>query len=639
VLALAFLGGLVLVLWWLQGARARKDLFAGTLGLVGSSAAYLVGMSGLFIGSLVPGRMVTGFTLLAIFALGLAIPEFVESYYLGRVTWLRRLNRVICGGSLLFGAVGLVLSIELMTRYYLVFVNWLFVLVAESIFISVRDALKRGSRFGPVVTVSVVLTALAGVNDLLADLGLTYAPRLFGMGLFNLAIASAVVVIGEFLGLAEENRVLSASLSTRNAELSKALAAATESARVKAEFLASTSHELRTPLNAIINIPQGLLEGIVESRRVQCTRCRSLFELEPGESAQLAAVCPECGAATEGAESAWALELEPRSTQRLLKSVVGSGQHLLAVVNDILDFSKLEASRMVLHRELVNVNELLENVRETLGPVAERAGVRLVVSALTVDVRLELDRVKLSQVLINLLSNAIKFSDGKGTVTLAAESSPGGLALSVRDEGIGIAPEHQGLIFEGFRQVEGGSTRRFGGTGLGLAISRKLVELHGARLELHSALGQGSTFTVQLPPEPGAVAEVSGGSRLVLVIDDEPTAVDAAAAALTPLGYTVRGVRDPRQALEEIRRQAPVMVILDVMMPRLSGIDVLKQLKEDAQLRAVPVLVASAYPDNREAVELLGARFLSKPWTPEELTRKMVDLAAPVRKSGGLTTS
>ncbi len=205
--------------------------------------------------------------------------------------------------------------------------------------------------------------------------------------------------------------------------------------------------------------------------------------------------------------------LTPKVTVKLLQSVVTSGKHLLTVVNDILDYSRLEAGGQRLSRERVPVNDVLEHLEGVIAPVAERAGVGLRIPRASPEMMLSIDRVKLAQVLINLVANAIKFSNGKGEVrvstTVSEETGSRWVQIAVSDEGIGIALESTKLIFEGFRQVEHGPSRRYGGTGLGLAISRRLVELHGGRLELESQLGVGSTFRVCLPV---ALAELDGAA-------------------------------------------------------------------------------------------------------------------------------
>lgn len=634
ILLLAFLGALVLILWGLQGERAPRELYLSTLALVATSMLYLVTKAGFLVSAVMSSVEVVGLIAVSVHALGVVIPEFVESYYLKRTTRFRWLNRFVSGTFLVLTVVlGRTRFVGGSAMIYQLYINWLFVLIIYAAVLAVRDLVKGTSRFGPIVTTAIVLTIGAGVNDLLSDLDVVFTPRLFTLALANLGIASAMVVVGEFLQMGEENRRLSATLSTRNDELAEALVRSEESARVKSEFLANTSHELRTPLNAIINIPQGLLEQIHERRRVRCQGCRSLFELEPHEAFTAGAPCPECSKPLQLEASNFRVNLEPKETARLLGSVVASGKHLLAVVNDILDYSKIDAGRMALHAEPTDADELLDGLLTTMEPVAQRASVRLEVGRLPSKLPLECDRVKVMQVLINLTGNAIKFSDGKGTVRVTPSILGNGepsLAIAVKDEGIGIAKEHQALIFEGFRQVEGGNTRRFGGTGLGLAISKKLVELHGGTIRLQSEPGKGSTFTVELPSKlvKPEVAVEDSSERVIVVVDDEAAAVDATAAALKPLACAVVGVRDPREVLGKLRQKRPLLVILDVMMPRVSGVELLRQLRADAELSSLPVIVSSAYPDNRAAVEVLGATFLAKPWRPGELLRVVTEVLA-----------
>ena len=200
----------------------------------------------------------------------------------------------------------------------------------------------------------------------------------------------------------------------------------------------------------------------------------------------------------------------------------------------------------------------------------------------------------------------------------------------MRDEGIGIAPENQALIFEGFRQVEGSNTRRFGGSGLGLAISRRLVAIHGGTLTVQSTPGEGSTFTIELPlvaAEPEMAPELSD-AQVVIVVDDEASAVDTTTVALRPLGCRVVAVSDPREAMAKLRAAPPALVILDVMMPRISGLELLRELRADPVLGSLPVLVSSAYPDNQRAAEELGATFIAKPWPAGELLRVASGLLA-----------
>jgi signal transduction histidine kinase len=184
-----------------------------------------------------------------------------------------------------------------------------------------------------------------------------------------------------------------------------------------------------------------------------------------------------------------------------LQSVVSCGRHLLQIVNDILDTSRLEAGRVELHLRPVALPTVLSDVQQAVAALAAERDVVLDLPGAADPTIPDLiaDPLRLTQILINLLGNAIKFSHAGGRVCLRIDYQPEVVRFAVRDEGIGIAPEHHKHIFESFRQIEGGHTRRYGGSGLGLAIVRQLTELHHGRVWVQSSLGQGSTFFVQLP--------------------------------------------------------------------------------------------------------------------------------------------
>ena len=252
----------------------------------------------------------------------------------------------------------------------------------------------------------------------------------------------------------EQYEALKASqeLERLNAELQRAN-------QVKSQFLASMSHELRTPLNAIIGFTEVLLAGIRDP-------------------------------------------LTPRQ-RGALEKVHRSGKHLLALINDILDLSKIEAGRMEPRPARFELGPLLRESLDAVEPLAQRKD--LVCRAIGLDEAPEIvqDPSKVKQIVLNLLSNAVKFTN-EGTVELRFERDPTHVTVTVRDTGVGIAPEHAELIFDPFRQVEH-AAREAGGTGLGLTISRRLAQLMGGSLDLQSVVGQGSTFTLRLPiAYPGA---------------------------------------------------------------------------------------------------------------------------------------
>jgi signal transduction histidine kinase len=239
--------------------------------------------------------------------------------------------------------------------------------------------------------------------------------------------------------------------------------------RHKSEFLANMSHELRTPLNAVIGFSE-----VLQAR---------MFG-----------------------------PLNEKQTE-YVDDVLHSGRHLLSLINDILDLAKIEAGRVDLEPSTFDVAGAIDNAIVLTKERAARRGLKLERN-LAPDLRtVHADERKVKQVLINLLSNAVKFTPEGGTITVHASRGRDEVTLAVQDTGIGIAPEHQGLIFEEFRQVGNDYTRKQEGTGLGLALARRFVELHGGRLQVESALGRGSTFSFTLPlraPEaarPMAVGE------------------------------------------------------------------------------------------------------------------------------------
>ena len=503
------LSGAVLVAYLLSRGSGQTDraLYRSSLLIMCVIAVYLMGKTGVFVGFFLNSAKVDDWIAYCIIGIALATPELVESYYLHRVTWFRKINRAVCALVLL---ATLPIGVSVV---YPVFNRWLFLVIVHALVFAIRDLVRPRTALGPLLASAIAVTAATGAADLLSDLDVVYFPRLFSYGCANLGVIAIVLVLIDFLRLSRRTYSLSLSLTEKNAALGIALERAEEMARVKSEFLANTSHELRTPLNAIINIPQGLLEEIEERNVVRCRACEALFEPLGGEEIGSNAACPTCN--KRGSLTLEVRRFAPEDGDALaahLRSVIGAGRHLLAVVNDILDFSKLEAGRMRLTLEDVGVADVVRRAVETISPVAEAAGVKLEAAPIPESVRVVGDGTRVVQVLINLAGNAIKFSARGGSVDLDARSDGDDVVIRVRDKGIGIAPENHALIFESFRQIEGGHTRKHGGTGLGLAIVKKLVEMHGGSVAVESATGKGSTFTVRLPqrgPDPSTLTPLA----------------------------------------------------------------------------------------------------------------------------------
>jgi signal transduction histidine kinase len=262
------------------------------------------------------------------------------------------------------------------------------------------------------------------------------------------------------------------SVSARESQQRQLEAARREleaASRHKSEFLANMSHELRTPLNAVIGFSE-----------VLHARMFGPLNEKQGE---------------------------------YVGDILHSGRHLLSLINDILDLSKIEAGRTELEPSTFDLAAAIDNAIVLTKERAVRRGLRLERDLAPDLGTIEADERKVKQILVNLLSNAVKFTHEGGTVTVSATGGPTAVTLAVRDTGIGIAPEDQGLIFEEFRQVGTDYTRKQEGTGLGLALARRFVELHGGRLWVDSTLGHGSTFSFTLPLRPPAAPpQAAGGS-------------------------------------------------------------------------------------------------------------------------------
>jgi signal transduction histidine kinase/CheY-like chemotaxis protein len=398
--------------------------------------------------------------------------------------------------------------------------------------------------------------------------------------------------------LAGWNQALERTVADRTAELTRATAEAKDARAVaeqanqlKSEFLANMSHELRTPLNAIINFSRILAAGmrgpVNEDQLDYLTRIRH------------------------------------------------SGDHLLGLINDVLDLSKIEAGRMELYKEPLAIADLLQSVMSSATGLTKSKPIELIQDIAPDLPVVEADRTRVRQILLNLLSNAAKFTD-EGTITLRAARAGGEIVISVADTGIGIAPEFHGTIFEEFRQVDSGSDRRYEGTGLGLAICRRFVALHGGRIWLESAPGQGSTFSFSLPcgapaapapvDEQGAVVVQAG--LPILVIDDDPSVIEIVSAYLGHQGYAVHGVGESRRALEQARALRPAAIILDILMPHKDGWEILADLKADPELQDVPVILYTIVENQQLGLALGASAYLTKPIDAEQLCATVARLTA-----------
>jgi signal transduction histidine kinase/CheY-like chemotaxis protein len=363
----------------------------------------------------------------------------------------------------------------------------------------------------------------------------------------------------------------------------------------KSQFVASMSHELRTPLNAII----GLTEMMVTN-------------------------APRFG--TEKAA-------EP------LKRVHRAGQHLLGLINQVLDLSKIEAGKLELNPESINLAPLIDEVIGTARQLAQQNKNNLVVEAQDKLGALTVDPMRLRQILLNLLSNACKFTT-QGEVKLRVRKVADGrnwAEFAVADTGIGMTAEQQAKLFEEFTQADSSTARRYGGTGLGLAITRKLARMMGGDVTVASEPGKGSVFTVRLPAgaEPATRAATNGGrppsSDCVLVVDDDATARELIADQLKAEGFSVATAAGGLEGLKLAKDLRPIAITLDVMMPDLDGWSVLAALRQDPELAEIPVIMITILDEHRRGVALGAAGYLTKPIDRERLHRMVSRFRAPAR--------
>jgi signal transduction histidine kinase/CheY-like chemotaxis protein len=386
-------------------------------------------------------------------------------------------------------------------------------------------------------------------------------------------------------------------VQARTADLALAKEAAEAANRAKSTFLATMSHELRTPMNAIM--------GMTALARMRAT--------------------------------------DPKQLDQLGKVDIAA-RHLLAIITDILDISRIEANNFQLLEQDFSLDQTLQNVEALVRVQADAKRVKLVVSlaAELHAVALRGDAQRLGQVLVNLVGNAVKFTEA-GVVTVSVRvvehaSDQVVLRFEVADTGVGIAPGDQHKLFQAFGQVDGSFTRKHGGTGLGLAICKQLVERMGGEICVHSLPGVGSTFwfTVKLRKpvvlgEPSAAPHASAAQRSlranhanahVLVAEDDPVNRDVAQGLLEEAGLVVHFAEDGAKAVEMARRFNYDLILMDVQMPVLNGMEATQQIRAMTNNPRVPIvaMTANVFPEDEAGCRRAGMDdFLGRPVEPEAL--------------------
>ena len=366
--------------------------------------------------------------------------------------------------------------------------------------------------------------------------------------------------------------------------------AARERARLDAEaancakdqFLAMLAHELRNPLSAVRNA--------VATASLDASRRPRALEIAQHQSEQLG-----------------------------------------RLIDDLLDVARVTQGRIALRKKRVRLAEVIEEAVESMRPFIESRGLSLRVALAREPIRVEADPARLEQVFVNLLSNAAKYTEAGGQIDLVVEPQGKEVRVRIRDTGIGIAPEMLPRLWDLFAQADRTLDRAQGGLGIGLTVARRLVELHGARIEAHSpGLGQGAEFVVTLPalpgmeerrPKPPAGSTPQRTAR-VLVVEDNADTAESLTLLLEVLGHRVRAAYDGVAALDAARANVPDVMLVDIGLPGMDGYEVARRVRRDPDLKQVVLVALTGYGREEDKQEAMAAGFdyhLVKPVDPDAL--------------------
>ncbi len=374
---------------------------------------------------------------------------------------------------------------------------------------------------------------------------------------------------------------VNALIDLKTKEMATARDEAREASSAKSRFFANMSHELRTPLNAIIGYSEMLLED-----------CEDLGNDD---------MIPD------------------------LKRITNSSKHLLSLINNVLDLSKIEAGKMDMYFTPFSIDTMIETIKDVSGPLATKNNNEFIIKN-NVKGEMTSDETKLRQCIVNFLSNAFKFTENGQIALVIDQKEIEGkeyINFDIKDTGIGMTEEQLGKLFDTYTQAERSTSAKYGGTGLGLSISKHFAEMMGGGVEVSSEVGKGSTFSIFVPKQSEEEnvdeetdienPELKEGDEYILLVDDDKATHDVVKRAIRKEGHTVYSAFDGDEGVDQARKFKPKLILLDVLMPGRDGWSVLKEIKNDKNLKDVPVVITSVLNEESLASSLGADDYMKKP--------------------------